>query len=537
MYRPRNAIFAQPSFIFTSILRLLLVILISQITISGLFAQSVFHSEIVELAKATNSKFPFGVASGDPGPDRVVLWTKVFTENLAEAIDVNWVIATDTTLKNVVGGGSLAADSSSAFTIQVDQQGLQPATTYFYCFFSATDSSAIGRTRTASANGESLRFIVASCANYQMGYFNAYGHIAKQTNIDAVLFLGDYIYEYGTRSNAIRPHIPSHEILTLEDYRSRYAQYRLDSNLQEAHRLHPFITIWDDHEFANDSYQAGAQNHQEEEADWEQRKTNARRAFFEWIPIKRQPGTDRLYRQLNYGNMAELFMIDGRVEGRSQPLRNYKDSLRYDTTRSMLGSQQREWLLDGISKSKARWRLLVNDVMFAPIDLGEMAKERRFNMDAWDGYAGERNLIFDALERDSVRNLIVVTGDIHTAWALELTRNPGDKKLFNRSTGLGLLGAEFVTPSISSPNLDEMRGKLAASMAVSYLKGLKHNRHLRYANAKDHGYMLVELTQDEVKATWVFMKSVRTPTQKIKRLNSWGLPYTGNHLKRFKPKL
>ncbi len=530
-----NVNFAQLIFRFKMLLRFSLVILCVQTTISGLFAQSVFHPEIVEQVKATGSEFPFGVASGDPGPDRIVLWTKVFTENLADEIKTSWVIATDTTLKNVVGQGSLVADSTSAFTIQVDQQGLEPATTYFYCFYTETDSSAIGRTRTASVNGENLRFVVASCANFQMGYFNAYGHIAKQKDIDAVLFLGDYIYEYGTRSNAIRPHIPSHEILTLKDYRSRYAQYRLDSNLQEAHRLHPFITIWDDHEFANDSYVTGAQNHQKEEADWEQRKANGRQAFFEWIPIKRQPGTSRLYRQLNYGNMAELFMIDGRVEGRSQPLEDYRDSLRYDTARSMLGSQQREWLLDGISKSKARWRLLVNDVMFAPIDLGGMAKERRFNMDAWDGYVAERDLIFDELERDSVRNLIVVTGDIHTAWAMELTRNPEDKKAFNRRTGLGLLGAEFVTPSISSPNLDEMKGKLAANMAVSYLKGLKHNRHLRFTNAKDHGYMLVELTRAAAKATWFFMKSVKEPTQKLKPRKSWALLLGGTRLERRRP--
>ena len=264
-------------------MRFLLTLVLSLALLASAQAQNIFHPDIIKLARATESLFPFGVASGDPEPNSVVLWSKVFPAVLTDTVKVQWVIATDTTLKNVVGGGELVAESTSAFTVQVNQQGLQPSTTYFYCFFTDTDSSAIGRTKTASVNNENLSFAVASCANYQMGYFNAYGHIAKRNDIDAVIFLGDYIYEYGTRTTALRPHIPNTEILSLEDYRSRYAQNRLDSNLLEAHRLHPFITIWDDHEFANNSYSDGAQNHQSDEDDWEKRKAIGRKAFFEWI--------------------------------------------------------------------------------------------------------------------------------------------------------------------------------------------------------------------------------------------------------------
>ena len=227
-------------------MRFLHTLVLSLTLLASTQAQNIFHADIIRLARATESLFPFGVASGDPEPNSVVLWSKVFPAVLTDTVKVQWVIATDTTLKNVVGGGELVAESTSAFTVQVNQQGLQPSTTYFYCFFTDTDSSAIGRTKTASVNNENLSFAVASCANYQMGYFNAYGHIAKRNDIDAVIFLGDYIYEYGTRTTALRPHIPNTEILSLEDYRSRYAQNRLDSNLLEAHRLHPFITIWDD---------------------------------------------------------------------------------------------------------------------------------------------------------------------------------------------------------------------------------------------------------------------------------------------------
>lgn len=514
--------------------RILLAFLLTCVALNSTRAQSVYHLEIDGLVKAKGTEFPFGVVSGDPGPNRVVLWTKVFTENLAEAIDVNWVIATDTTLKNVVGGGSLVADSSSAFTIQVDQQGLQPATTYFYCFFTETDSSAIGRTRTASTGDAPLRFVVASCANYQVGYYNAYAHLAKQTNIDAVLFLGDYIYEYEVKEEVIRPHIPSTEILSLQDYRSRYAQYRLDADLQEAHRLHPFITIWDDHEFANDSYADGAQNHDENEGEWTERKAIARKAFFEWIPVKRQPSTDRLYRNISYGNMADLYMIDGRVEGRSAPPKRHPDTGRLDTLRTMLGATQRQWLIDGLSGSKAHWRVLVNDVMFAPIDFGEVAKNRKFNVDAWDGYVAERNLIIDAVQADSLNNFIVLTGDIHTAWGAEVTKAV-DSETYDVRTGKGVVGAEFVTPSITSHNFDEMKSKLAARVAVPYLKSRKRNPHLRYLNTMDHGYMLIELNEKEAKATWIFMRTVKIPTEKVKQMVSWSFPHEGNHLNRSKP--
>ncbi|MCF8459857.1 MAG: alkaline phosphatase D family protein [Flavobacteriales bacterium] len=498
-------------------------------------AQSIFHPEIMQMARATGSEFPFGVASGDPEPKNVLLWTKVLPPSLTDTVEVNWVVATDTTLKDVVGGGKLTTNSASAFTVQIEQQGLEPSTTYFYCFFTATDSSAIGRTRTASQNGEDLRFAVASCANYQTGYFNAYGHMAKRNDINAILFLGDYIYEYGTREDLVRLHIPATEILTLEDYRSRYAQYRLDADLMEAHRLHPFITIWDDHEFANNTYVDGADNHQDDEDDWEKRKGHARQAFYEWIPVRRQAESSKLYRSLNYGSMAELFMIDGRVEGRSIPVEDFNDVLRYDTARTMLGATQRMWLKQGLSNSKAHWRVLVNDVMFAPMDLGKMAGARRYNMDAWDGYEGDRSRILDIIENDSMRNLVVVTGDIHTAWGIDVTRNPMDKTSYNRRKGNGVLGAEFVTSSISSPNLDEMRGKLTAKLAVPYIKARKRNPHLYFLNAKDHGYMLLELTEKEAKCTWVFMKSILKPSLKIRPLHSLAFPHNGRGLEKRNP--
>lgn len=515
--------------------RLFLPIFFSFFFSKGLFGQSVFHPEIVKMAEEKESIFPFGLASGDPTPNSILLWTKVLLENQSESVEVKWQIATDTLLKNVVANGTQTAKLESAFTVQINVDGLQPSTTYFYRFHTASDTSAIGRTKTASQDGEAIRFAVASCSNYQYGYFTAYAHMAKQNDLDAVLFLGDYIYEYGPRADGDRTHIPAREIVSLEDYRSRYAQYRLDSNLQEVHRLHPFITIWDDHEIANNSYAGGAGNHQDEEGDWEVRKANALQAFYEWIPVRRKSAESGLFRSLSYGNMAELFMIDGRVEGRSEPVADFNDPLRYDTARTMLGAAQRNWLLQCISNSKAKWRVLVNDVMFAPMDLGKFAGGRRFNMDAWDGYEGDRNRIFNVLENDTLRNLIVVTGDIHTAWAIELTRDPSNRNSYDRKTGKGVWGAEFVVPSISSPNLDEAFNGAVADLSVPYIKGLKRNKHLRYLNSKDHGYFILELTEAEAKATWIYVKNLKKPELKIKRKQAFAFPYNGKQLKRVKP--
>jgi alkaline phosphatase D len=497
-------------------LRVLLLFLLLAIARMDLPAQNIYHAELLDFARSKESVFPFGVASGDPRPDRVVLWTKVFPKREATSVSVTWIIASDTNLTKVVSQGDFLSDAKSAFTVSVEPTGLKPGTTYFYCFVVAGDSSAIGRTRTAPEQADKLRFVVASCANYGDGYFNAYGHMAQQQNIDAVLFLGDYIYEYGTRSDMIRGHLPNKEILTLQDYRTRYAQYRLDPQLQEAHRLHPFIAIWDDHEFANNSFADGAQNHNPNtEGNWNDRKAIARQVFFEWLPVMRS-GEQKTVRELHYGNLADLFMIDGRVEGRSDPIADYMDPARYDTSRSMLGKQQLNWLIDGLTGSTARWPMLVNNVMFAPMDLGSVAKERRFNMDAWDGYPMDRERIFDALERKGMNNLIVVTGDIHTSWAVELVRDPKNRQTYDRRTGKGVMGAEFVTPSITSHNLDEMKGKMAAKIAVPYMRSRKRNPHLRFVNMKDHGYLVVTLTDSEAKGEWVYMKTLLEPSLKTK---------------------
>ncbi|MES2621070.1 MAG: alkaline phosphatase D family protein, partial [Bacteroidota bacterium] len=249
------------------------------------FSQSPFDKEIETLFDPALKPFYFGVASGDPHQQDVIIWTKVWSKDKLP-IAVKWEVTKDTLMQEFMGTGEVITDSNSAFTVKVLVKGLQPNTTYFYRFHTDSASSPVGRTRTAPDTAVSnLRFAVVSCSNYEHGYFNVYRLIANRNDLNAVIHLGDYIYEYGTPSKSkklsIRKHIPAHEILTLQDYRTRYAQYRLDKDLQEVHRLHPFITVWDDHEIANNCYRDGAGNHQEGEGDWEVRKAAAKRVYFE----------------------------------------------------------------------------------------------------------------------------------------------------------------------------------------------------------------------------------------------------------------
>lgn len=495
-----------------------------------LCAQSVFHPDIIGLAEG-KGLFPFGVASGDPRQEQVVLWTKVLPDDIGTRVEVSWEIALDTGLNTVVGSGIVVTDSSSAFTVHVTATGLDAGTAYFYRFGSGGEYSAVGRTRTAPKDPESLRFAVASCANLPAGYFNGYALIAQQEDIDAVIHLGDYIYEYGNRRAVVTGHIPPHDIVTLNDYRSRYAQYRLDPALMEAHRLHPFIVIWDDHETANNCYVEGAQNHSPAQCDWRDRMAVARRAYFEWMPVE-DPQRQSIIRSFGYGGLADLFMIDGRLEGRTPPVDDFNDPSRFDTSRTMLGHEQTRWLTDGLRHSRARWKVIGNPVMFSVMDFGKMAKGQQRNMDGWDGYPANRDRIFDTLDAHGIRDVLVLTGDIHTAWGIELTRDPNDREVYHRRSGRGVAGAEFVTPSITSKNLDEMKGKLVARLAVGFLKSRRRNPHLRYVNLMDHGFMVLTLTGDRACSEWVFTRTVKERTLKTRRGRAMHIMHGGSRLRR-----
>ncbi len=499
---------------------------------SSLTAQNFFDPQITTLLNPALKPFYFGVASGDPQQSQVIIWTKVWSD-AEQTIPVKWEIATDTAMQNIVGRGEVKTTSASAYTVKVLVKDLQPGTTYFYRFQTRTVYSPIGRTKTAPVQTRHLRFAVVSCCNYEHGYFNAYRLIANRNDVDAVIHLGDYIYEYGNRPNKkhpnVRDHIPNHEILNLNDYRTRYAQYRLDPDLQEAHRLHPFITVWDDHEFANDSYKEGAKNHQSDEGNWEERKAIAKKAYFEWMPIT-DNAEESVVRKLNYGNLAELYMLDTRIEERCVQLINVFDTLRSCTTRTILGRKQTDWLIAGIDSSSARWKLIGNQVVFSELDAHSLGKSRAFNTDAWDGYPEERKEILDSFYRHDVKNVIILTGDIHLSWAFDLVQEPKNKKRYNAKTGQGVIGAEFVTPSVSSNGIGEKFPRGFANLVGLVLKRKTTNPHLRFQNLVDHGFVMLDLNEDRVNATWHLLNTVRKRDLKASSKDSWSTKYNANKL-------
>ena len=497
-----------------------------------LSAQSFFAKEIDALLDPSLKPFYFSVASGDPHQTDVIIWTKVWNETNA-SVTVRWEVAVDTLMQHIVAVGQVTTDTTSANTVKVTVKELMPNTTYFYRFNTGGVFSPIGRTKTAPVDAEQLKFAVVSCSNYSHGYFNAYRLIASRNDISAVIHLGDYIYEYGADHNkknkTVREHIPAHEILKLQDYRSRYAQYRLDKDLQEAHRLHPFITEWDDHEFANDTYKDGAKNHNTNEGDWSAREAIAKKVYFEWLPIT-DNAKNTVIRKLNYGNLAELFMLDGRTEGRCKQVESPYDTMLTCTTRTMLGKEQSDWLTSGIQNSTALWKVVANQVVFSELDAHQLTKKYSINPDAWDGYPEERKEILDSFYLHKVKNVVIVTGDIHLAWAFDLVQSPKNKQRYNAKTGEGVIGAEFVVPSVSSNGLGEKFPRGLCNLIGSIIKHKSTNPHLRFQNLVDHGFVLLDLNKQRANATWLFCKTVKKKTEKHKQKNSWSTKYNENRL-------
>jgi alkaline phosphatase D len=442
--------------------------------------------------------FRHGIASGDPLSDAVILWTHLTTdETMAE---VGWAIATDPAMSDVVGSGTVMTDASRDFTVKVDVTGLSPATTYYYQFTGAGTTSRVGRTRTAPTGGvDRLRFAVMSCSSFNHGYFHAYRHVSERADIDAVLHLGDYIYEYAPGDyGSVRAADPPNEIVTLEDYRRRYAQYRRDGDLQAAHQQHPFIVVWDDHETANNSYEDGAQNHDPAtEGDWEERKANAFQAYLEWMPIRETEMPLQIWRSLRYGDLLELLMLDTRIWGRDEEA---TQETRTDPEREILGADQEAWLIDRLENSTAQWKVLGQQVMFGHFENeSDDGTFRPINLDQWDGYAAARMRLLDVFA--DVDDVLVLTGDIHSSWVMDLTPVPHTDG-YDPATGEGAVAVEFVTSAVSSPGIVGLLGDTLAEIA------LEQNSHIHYVNLGQRGYYVLELTAERAQADYFLLDGV-----------------------------
>jgi len=447
--------------------------------------------------------YPFyhGVASGDPLPDRVILWTRITDDTLtADSVEVQWRVGTDTMLTNIVSNGVGYAKASDDWTFKVDATGLQADTWYYYDFVALEHHSLTGRTHTApTGNVDSVRFAVVSCSNWEHGYFNAYKYMKERNDFDAVLHLGDYIYEYETGGYSAdisgRENVPTNEIITLEDYRLRYGHYHLDEDLRTLHQQYPFITVWDDHESANDSYKDGAENHDPAtEGSWNARKSNATQAYHEWLPIRDpNPGTPQIYRNFQWGNLISLNMLDTRLEARDEQVSATSSDVD-DPTRTLLGPTQYNWLTNNLQNSTAKWNLLGQQVMMAPLEVFGSP----VNGDQWDGYAYERSQLMNFIYNYGINNVVVLTGDIHTSWVNDLPIGSS----YDNSNCSGSAGVEFVVTSVTSPGSPIGTG-------VSLIQSM--NDHMQYIDLDNHGYMILDINQNRIQGDYYYMNDIEVP--------------------------
>ncbi|MFJ7127066.1 alkaline phosphatase D family protein [Streptomyces sp. NPDC098101] len=500
--------------------------------------------------------FLHGLASGDPLPDGVLLWTRVTPvpeavpgSGLGPDVRVGWEVAEDRAFTRVVASGTTTAGAATDHTVKADVRGLLPATAYWFRFTADGTVSPAARTRTApaaDAAAPGVRFGVVSCANWESGYFSAYRHLAARADLDAVLHLGDYLYEYASGAYpdakyTVRAHEPRHETVSLADYRARHGKYKTDPDLRALHAAHPVIAIWDDHEFANDAWTGGAENHTPgAEGAWAARVAAAKQAYFEWMPVRASTeGT--VFRRLRFGRLADLHLLDLR-SFRSAQARTGSGAVD-DPERSITGRAQLDWLKAGLAGSDAAWQLVGTSVMISPVAFGALPahlleplaeltglpKEGlAVNVDQWDGYTDDRRELLAHLTARGVRNTVFLTGDIHMAWANDV---PVKAATYPLSASAA---TEFVVTSVTSDNLDDLLRVAPGTLSVVAATAVKAaNRHVKWVDMDHHGYGVLDVTaarsqmdyytvsdKADPDATASWARSYRTPsgTQRVERV-------------------
>ncbi|MEA5304861.1 alkaline phosphatase D family protein [Vibrio parahaemolyticus] len=500
--------------------------------------------------------FEHGVASGDPTQTQVIIWTRVTTA--ASYVDVSWQVASDMEFSNVVQSGVFTTDTGRDFTVKVDVQNLNANSQYYYRFMVGEMMSEVGQTQTLPEDGvEKASMAVVSCANYPAGYFHVYREILnqhEQSPFDVVLHLGDYIYEYGAGGYASedaaalgREPSKGTECITLDDYRKRYAQYRQDADLQALHAKLPMIAVWDDHELANDTWKNGAENHQDDEGSFIDRRAAAAAAWTEWLPVRENTFSNMLiYRQFSFSNLVNLMMLDTRLVGRDKPLDYFSLSAptmeaigglvaqSRSADRELLGTEQLAWLMNEFNTHDAKWNVLgqqvlmsrmelPSSVMTAMFQLFTSTEEKKteallavntaitgyladpsadpislpYNLDAWDGYYVEREKVYQ-LAKASSGNFVCLAGDTHNAWASEL------KDVSNNP-----IGVEFATSSVSSPGLEEYLALDPVAIAQMEYTLPHLVSELQWADIKQRGFMRVTFTADAAQSTWYLVSTIK----------------------------
>lgn len=476
-------------------------------------ASSVTGIEVNAAPKFSDYPFTLGVASGDPLPDSVVLWTRLAPDPLKgggmpnEAVQVKWEIARDENFRKVVQQGKVAATPELGHSVHVEVEGLKANKIYYYRFKCGGEVSQTGRTKTlppAGSNVKRLTFAFASCQQFEHGYFTAYKHMAKE-DLDLVFHLGDYIYEYGPNeyispTGNVRVH-SGPEIISLEDYRIRYAQYRSDVHLRDAHAAFPWVVTWDDHEVENNYANVIPEKGQSVEA-FIKRRAAAYQAYYEHMPLRKSSlpkGADmRLYRNFSYGDLASFFVLDSRQYRDDQANGDTSspqtpESL--DPGRTLLGPEQEQWLAEHLSNSETKWNVLPQQIFFAERNYGTPTGPL-YSMDSWDGYPAARERLMKVVKSHNMTNLVVLTGDVHASWASNIKEdyaNPNSRTV----------GVEFVGTSITS-------GGNGADKRADTDKILSQNPHIKFFNDY-RGYVRCTVTPEQWRADYRVVPFVTEP--------------------------
>ncbi|BDD04696.1 alkaline phosphatase D family protein [Aureibacter tunicatorum] len=523
------------------------------------------QSPRIEVESFQQKNFEHGVASFDPTLDGVIIWTRYNGESGSELIAE---IASDAGFENIIRTKKAIVDSANDNTLSIEVRDLDSGLKLYYRFSCVKDQavSRVGNTLTFAQDISSIKMAVCSCSNYPAGYFNVYKEIAE-SDADLVVHLGDYIYEHGAGGYGSgdftkvsgRDVKPSTEIISLDDYRTRYKQYRGDEDLMLAHQNKPFICVWDDHEITDNTYKNGAVNHNEGEGDFNERKMNAIKAYSEYLPkLNVDQGSERIYRHLEIGGLVDLLMLDTRVYGRDKQL-DYADYFTdtgldvakfmadlTDQNRTILGVEQRQWLIEKSTTSQATWQVLGQQVlmgkMVLPVELllltnqvasgnsdeeafirlqtliGELVAIKMrieandptltdhekarvtnalpYNLDAWDGYPVEREMVLKAFQG---KRLIVLAGDTHNAWNNDLTDGEGN-----------LIGQELATASVTSPGLEKYLN-LDSQSAPAFEQAFQVLiSDLKYLNAKDRGYLAVVFDNNSANVEWIYIDAIES---------------------------
>ena len=506
--------------------------------------------------------FNHGVASGDPLEDRVILWTRI-TPQQAGPVETILEISENENFSSIIFSKKLQTSSLSDYTVKYDflaKQYCDSDKGFFYRFRAGSSISEIGKSKTFSKNTESVKIGVFSCSNFPAGYFNAYQAAAEKNDLDLWLHLGDYLYEYPMGGYATdnaeklgRTPSPTHEMITLSDYRLRHAQYKLDHGSKALHKHAPLIAVWDDHEFSNDAWKRGAENHSEDgsEGDFYARRSAAIKAYYEWMPIREQQNKRKIFREFKIGKLIHLIMLDTRQYARDKQIqpKDYLSKSGFNQAkfyndlnsenRELLGVEQLSWIEDSILKSNAAWTIFGQQVLMAKLkfpDISKMLKTEEIpdflkpylkflglgipsNLDAWDGYPAARNKLYQLMQ-NAKKKFISLAGDTHNSWVSELENQSGKK-----------VGIELGAPSVTSPGITDILNLDEKKFVDSIVE---INKELQWMEPSNRGYLSLDCMENKIIASFNYIKELNNINSEIGSSQSFIIYREGFELEEIK---